>query len=65
MSLSTKNLVSHYLVIGTDNIGVNRRIKVFTRKDAETIADTYMIRARLWAVNPHGRKKLERRYTSY
>lgn len=65
MPLNTKNLVSHYLVIGTDNHGMPRRIKLFTRHDAETIADQFMIRANVWAVNPHGNKKLQKRYTTY
>ena len=64
-SLSTKTLVSHYLVSGTDTEGNFRRLKVFTRADAEIIGSTYMIRARVWAVNPHGKKKMERRYVSY
>ena len=65
MSLSTKNLVSHYLVIGTDNVGAFRRLKVFTKADADTIASTYMIRARVWVVNPHGKRKLQYRHSSY
>ena len=64
-TLSSTNLVSHYLVIGTDTEGNFRRLKVFTQADAEIIESTYMIRARVWAVNPHGKKKMERRYVSY
>ena len=65
MPLNTRNLVSHYLVIGTDSDGIYRRIKFLSRKDAELIADQFMIRANVWAVNPHGGKKLERKYHTY